>query len=705
MTPTDSAERPASGTGAEDTGALGPQDFSKTNNQVEGVDEADIVKTDGTHIYLLHGNQLFVLDSWPANETALRNSIGIEGTASEMFVKDGIAVVFSALYDQGDLIEQQIDPATGVNNLQRYYGSPFTKITVVDVHGTPVVQRQLLIEGNYLSARLHDATVRAVIQGGFRTPPLYSANIEYIDPWGRKYDQEEIDLQVDAWQERMIAAVDATELSDWLPAEREIVDGKLGEPSRRCTDFYAPSPGLASYGLTNVVSFDMSDPKSALGGAIVLGATDEVYANDTTMVLAARDYRFDQGFLQKERTVLHMFALDGADTSYEASGAVPGHIVDQFSIDEREGVVRVSTSTRYWPRFVAPVPALAQAVAKEDNDDEQVAMLERTTDNRVLTLRDKDGALVRVGASDPLGHDGEQIMSTRFIGDLGYVVTFRQKDPLIVVDLHDAAKPTVLGELEIPGFSDYMHPLGDDHLLTIGRAADASGSDQGLQLQIFDVSDPTAPKRTFGYRFADGGYSEANVNHKAFTFHTPAGTPEGEGLLAFPYVNYSGTASSSLELFHVSASDGFKKLGSINHTNMLQAVCNTVKGVMTAVPALPIAPDQPNIAPIDPGFVPVYFDCVPPEVRRGLFIFGNDGDFVYSISMGGVLVHDMTDLVTPVASVMLPYPDWSDHRAYYGGTTGGVRPVTGGTAPSTGTAIAPTPMTEPAVPPPATPAP
>ncbi|HMI93584.1 MAG TPA: beta-propeller domain-containing protein, partial [Polyangiales bacterium] len=674
---------------AEQTGTLGPQDHSETNTQVEGVDEADIVKTDGTHIYVLHGNKLVVLDSWPADATAMKSSIAIEGRTTEMFVKDGVAAVFSQVTDQGDLLEQpEVDPATGNSKGPGYYyGAPFTKITLVDVSGaTPVVQRQLLIEGSYLSARLHGSTVRAVIEGGFRTPPLYGTTVEYVDPWGRQYDDEQIDLQVNAWRDRMIAAVTNTKLSDWLPIEREIIEGKLSEPSPRCTDFYAPSPGLASYGLTNVVSFDLlDDPKHALGGAIVLGYADEVYANDHALVLAARDYRFDQGFIQKERTVLHMFSLDGAATSYQASGAVPGHIVDQFSIDEREGVLRVSTSARLWQNFVPPVPRLAEAVASEDDDD--VATLSRTTDNRVLTLREKDGALVRVGATEPLGKDGEMIVSTRFLGDVGYVVTFRQTDPLIAVDLSDPAAPTVLGELEIPGFSDYMHPLGPDHLLTIGRDASTTGQVQGLMLQIFDVSDPAAPRRTHTWRFADGGYSEANVNHKAFTFHTPAGTAEGTGLLAFPYVSYSGNAGSSLELFDVSASDGFNKLGSISHTTMLQNLCIAANG--GAVPV--------NMGGIDPGFAqPAYFSCVPPEVRRGVFIFGNEGDFVYSISHGGVLVHDIADLQTPVASVALPYPDFSENRTYYG-SAGGSSTMPGATIGSTPAS----PPTLPTTPPPA----
>jgi hypothetical protein len=555
---------------------------------------------------------------------------------------------------------------------------------VVDVKAEPAVQRQLLIEGNYLSARLHGTTVRAVVQGGFRTPPVFSANIEYTDPWGREYSQREIDAQIDAWAERLTAAIAETELSDWLPIEREIIGGRLTSPERRCTDFYAPSPALTEYGLTNVVSFDITDPMSALGGALILGSADEVYSNAETLLLAHHDYRYDQGLIQKQRTILHLFSLDGEDTAYTASGMVPGHIVDQFSLNEQGGVVHVSTTAQLWQNFVAPIPEIAEAA----EDDDAVVSIGRRTDNRVLALSARETDLVITGVTEPIGHDGETIRSTRFVGDRGYVVTFETTDPLAVVDLSDPEDLRVLGRLEIPGFSEYMHPIDDDHLLTIGQNTDGGGRAVGLMLQIFDVSNPTAPQQTHTYRFADGGYSEASVNHKAFTFHTPAGTPAGQGYLAFPYVNYSfAPYGSTLEVFHVGTSSGFVKLGAISHTQALQELCAAQSGI--------------PIGPVDPTFQrPVYFDCVPPDVRRGLFVF-DESDYVYSVSHGGVLVHTLDDLTTPIASAALPYPDWSEGRVYYGpdgsvATDVGSLPTMGGTG---GAAAAPPGMTMPALPP------
>ncbi|MFI5308253.1 MAG: beta-propeller domain-containing protein, partial [Polyangiales bacterium] len=547
---------------------LGPAGHSDTNVQVQGVDEADIVKidADGTHIYVLHGNQLVVLSSWPADQTAVTGTLALEGSATEMFVQDGMVAVFSNVFDEGDLVDapppSTTPDTTGmVAPAYQYYGSAFTKITLIKVDSDkPQVARELFIEGNYLSARRYDKTVRAVIQGGFRTPQIYAAQIDYTDPWGRKYSQDEIDSQVNAWLDRMIAAVKTTKLSDWLPVEREVMNGKLGAPARRCTDFYAPSPGLSDYGLTNVVSFDMTDPKSALGGAIVLGNADQVYSNESVLLLAHLDYRFDSGLIERERTVLHRFDLKGADTTYSASGLAPGHIVDQFSLDEQAGIVRVATTARLIQNFVPPILELAMTATKQDAlpDASGVATLARTTDSRVSTLKVDGGKLVRIGITDPLGADGETLKSSRFVGDRGYVVTFHNTDPLMVIDLSKPDTLVKLGELDIPGFSDYMHPLDNDHLLTIGRDTDpTTGADRGLMLQLFDVSDPTAPRRSNTYKFNPNGYSAANDNHKAFTYYKPAGAMGYDGLLAFPYVSYGYPFQSTLEVFQVALDKGF----------------------------------------------------------------------------------------------------------------------------------------------------
>ncbi len=664
---TGGATTTGTGGATKDTGGGAPTGHSDTNTQIKGVDEADIVKTDekGEHIYLIHGNTLFALKSWPPASTQIQSSQVIEGTANEMFVASGKAVVFSTLWNQGDIVPLK---QTGAQTLgyqggggfgdyyyqPYYYGAPFTKITTLDVTGsTPKVERELYIEGNYLSSRRHGNTVRTVVQGGFHTPPVFQAYIEYKDPWGKAYPQAEIDAQVDDWRDRLVTAIDKTQISDWVPVDHERINGHIVDAMPRCVDFYAPPPALTAYGLTNVVSFDLTDPKSALGGAIVLGNADTVYANDSTLVLAQQDWRYETHFLQREQTTLHVFDLTDTKTTYKASGFAPGHVLNQFSIDELAGSVRIATTQNIWQDWVTILPL------NSDVKDVPMADTRMHTDNRVLTLAADGDTLKRTGITPPLGVDGEQIKSARFVDERGYVTTARQTDPLSVIDLADPKNPKVLGELDIPGFSDYMHPLDAGHLLTIGRNTDpTTGRDIGLFLQIFDVSDGAHPMKTFSFDYSPNGWSQANSNHKAFTYWVPNG--QTDGLLAIPYVQYGAGFMSSLDVFRVSTSK-IVKLGSIDHTTLFSSGCYDMYGNQS------------------PYYYQNYY-CQQPEVRRGLFIQDKTDTYVYSISYAGVLVNSLADLMQNLAMVALPSPDNADHRENpVLGTSGG------GSAPSMGT--------------------
>ncbi len=624
--PTESGGARLGGAGADAEETAGPSGHSGTNVQVEDVDEADIVKVDGNHnIYVLHGNQLFVVTAWPPSDLALGADLVIEGAPLEMFVHDGRAVVYSRVYDDGTLGAEDQDPYA--DDYDEYYyddsycgvGPEFTKISLIDVNGdVPAVVREVYVQGSYRSGRLHGSLARTVVQGGFKAPGLFRPDIGLLDPWGRPYAQKEIDSQIDAWRDRMVASIRGTVLSDWLPLEKELVDGEVVDVERRCRDFYLPSPGLTEYGMTNIVALDITGDSGALSGATILGRVSEVYASKKTMLLAHQQWTASGARGEEiQRTALHSFELSADQTLYSASGFVPGHILNQFSMDvaDKSAIIRLGTTEE--PR----------------NPD-------RRFDNRVFTLKADGDELKVLGTSERLGHENERIFSTRFVGDMAYVVTFEQTDPLIVIDLSDPEKPTVLGEAVIPGFSDYMHPLDDDHLLTIGRNTDNWGNDIGLMLQIFDVSEPTDPERVHNYPYIPEGYSEANHNHKAFTYWAE------RRLLAFPFVNYgyedpaSGEhqpyPTSTLEVFEVSAKEGFNRLGAVDHTSlMLENGCLVQ----------------------DPYYLDEYYwTCSQPEVRRGIFM----DDYVYAISYAGVSVNELSDLDEPVAQVALPAPTETD---------------------------------------------
>ena len=613
---------PSSPSGGVDADGDAPSGFSDTNLQVANVDEADIVKVgdEGRKLYVIRGNGFHEFDSWPAAETSKAADVEIEGGAIEMFVAGDRAVVFSSVYgvealDDGTLCEGYGygGPEPGIAEGDVYYscGRSFVKVTVIDLASDPhTVIRELYVDGWYTSSRRHDGIVRAVVQSNMQRPASvpYLYDVVYN---GAAYPQnrdEEIFL-AELWASQAKDAIRETTLDQWLPVWGERVDGEIEAQPHQCADFYSPTPGLTNYGLTQIVGIDIEEG-GAPAIASILGQATHVYANAGALVLTQPDWSWFERDTNSDRTAVHRFAVSASATRtpYEGSGFIPGVVNDQFSIDERDGIIRVATTRTQWHH----------SSGDEITPD---VWIPPTTDNLVTTLRrGEDGPLEVVGQTPALA-EGERIFSARFIGDIGYVVTFRQIDPLFAIDLSDPSNPTVLGELKIPGFSDYMHPLGDNHLLTIGRDIDPETQrDNGTALQIFDVTDPANPMDKYK-AVLDEGYSEANHNHKAFNFY--AGESADAGLLAFPFVSYQSEFSSTLELWNVSAEDGFVRRGAVDHSDLVVDDCG-----------------QPY--PVEEFY---YYCGYYPQITRGVFI----DEYIYSISHGGVRVHDVETL-TPVAT-------------------------------------------------------
>ncbi len=663
--------------------ASAPVGASDTNAQVAGVDEADFVKVvqNGAEIFLLQGSSLQRLKSWPPEQTALAGTpLTIEGSSSEMFVTDeGKAVVFSSVYTYGytSPLGKPL-PVEGIGGdvvcAPGYCGgSTMMKITVADVAGdAPRVEREIYYEGWYVSSRRYAGNggdvVRAIVQANSKYPGLYSPDIQWYDAWNRPYPQDEIASQLDEWQKRTTASIRNTVLSDWLPTGKEVQDGKLVEMAPACDSYFVPDPGLSDYGLTHVISLDLAHADQPVGGVTVVGATSTVYSNEERLVLAQPDYRWgpvftfgvlastpvDYGITDQQQTALHVFELTGATTTYLASGWVFGTLPSynpQFGIDAAtDGTIRVATtgSVRDHPD------------AKPEDED----YWQQHPENYVSTARVQGDKLEVVGKSSKLGHDNETLQSARFVSDRAYVVTYRQTDPLIVVDVSDAASPSVLGEIQIPGFSEYMHPLDATHLLTFGQ-----GTNGGSQLQLFDVTDPKAIPAPATLTFASGSSSEVSYNHKAFTLY--------QGVLALPlwnnyYVGNQYYYGSALELVKVDPKAGLQHLGRVDHArlyadNGLGVKCGSC--------------DQMGCYDYSCG---AYYQ---PEVRRGHFVQGDDTTYVYSFSYAGVLVNDLAHLTIPVATVGLPAPSNPSYQPWYG-PDGLPVPQDGGVAQDAGMPVA-----------------
>ncbi len=526
---------------ASPPGAPGP-DATDTNTQVAGVDEADAVEIDGDRIYLLQGLEVVVLTALPPEATAVAERIPIEGTPLGMFVADGRALVVSQVVDFGSLGGSTHCGGLGAPfPTSRAFGQfpsscqpLFTKLTLIDVASTPArVLREVYVEGNYVSARRHGTRARVIVARTWGAPP------DLVDPWDVLWSptppatEAEFVARVDLWEATARAAVDGSTLADWLPAARERHGDRLAEHALTCAHAEVPPAAETREGATVIVGLDLASADAPLDDTLLLGDASQIYASGDTLVLAHPAWQAEPLGDADTRTALHVFALPAnGGALYRGSGFVPGTLLSQFAIDVRDDVLRVATSFTTGTSF--------------------------TTVTRVTTTRIDDGALVTLGQTGDLGR-GEQLQGVRFVGDRAYLVTFVRVDPLFVVDLADPAHPQLLGEVELPGFSEYLHPLDADHLLTIGRGATTSGQRLGVALRLFDVASPTAPRLTAEYVMAADASTPAEYDHLAFVFEPRL------GLLALPFDRYDRGPHATLELFAIDAAGSIALRGTVDH--------------------------------------------------------------------------------------------------------------------------------------------
>jgi len=527
-----------------------PSDYTRTNTQVEGVDEADFVKTDGTHIYTLAGRTLYLAKSWPAAELAVQGSLRIEGYPREMFLEEDtkrISVLSTVPSDYWDAQAPEIAWYCAEWGCGVEYAA--TKLTIVDATdpARPAVIAEHYLPGRYQSSRRIGTALRVVLADEPRWPadlrwwPETNENI-WDDTFLRNRRFREL-------MDRNEEIIRAQALADWLPlGRRRIAGGTLTDLAYRCGDFSRPN-GPVELGITSVATIDLADPNAGVEQTAVLARTHIVYANATSLYLADQHWWWWPAPGQVDWSYLFKFDLsDPRRARFVAAGGVEGHLLDQFSMDEREGYLRVATT-------------IARRV--EDNDSRWGRV---DTTNRVSVL-DRDLAVV--GQTPDLAA-GERIFSARFVGTRGFVVTFRQVDPLFTLDLSDPRAPRVVGELKVPGFSTYIHPLGANHLLTIGIHQDepdpngqVNWNRRALKLSIFDVSDFARPREAFTQLVGtSASWSEALHEHKAFNYFA------ARGLLAIPFADWSGGGwggfVSQLKVYEVDTARGFTAKGAID---------------------------------------------------------------------------------------------------------------------------------------------
>jgi len=408
-------------------------DYSTTNIQVAGVDETDIVKTDGEYIYVISNNSVAILKAYPAEEAELLSKIDLDRALKGIFINGDKLVVFESSLGSYDAFISYEKTIT--------YETPRTLIKVYDVSDkeNPVLTRNATFDGNYFNSRMIGDYV-------------------YVATSHSAYYQE-----------------------DEVTLPRIYSDDRVEEIS--ATEIYYLDTLDYSYLYTNLVAINVQDAgEDPTCESFLLGATSNLYVSLNNIYIISPE---------NERTLIYRMSIEDSQIELAANGEVPGYVLNQFSMDEHAGYFRIATTS--WTSG--------------------------SSQNNVYVL---DMDLSIVGRLEDLA-SGERIYSARFMGDRCYLVTFRQIDPFFVIDLKDPTSPKVLGQLKIPGFSSYLHPYDEKHVIGIGKEG------ANVKMSLFDVSNVSYPKETGKY-LANGSWSNTPIltDHKAFLFD------KTKNLLAIP---------------------------------------------------------------------------------------------------------------------------------------------------------------------------
>ena len=602
------------------------EDFSGTNNQEAGVDEADFLKTDGYHIYYLQENHLHILGVPEFGEIEAVSNVSLSGTPVAMMLDGDQLVVISRMSPWGIQPNHPVVEAMGWDEgYNAWRTSSLTKFTVFDItnRSQPDIERELFIEGSYITAREINATVRTVTHASMDLRGLQSWLEFPTGYWNLEQDDPlQLEIREKLAYETMVRnsqVLDDLTLADLIPQVYEYSDGEVSVhlmTDNACREFVAPEDGM-NRGISSIFSLDLSSADFDYEVDHIVGPYPQVYASADVLVLAETAFNSwwfwgnDDG---EEMTNLHTFDISAPDaTLYTGSGRVAGTVLNQFSLSEHEGILRVATTTGQWNRWWMEDPEPMSS---------QLVTLVRSMDADTQEQR-----LVEAGKVDGIA-PGERIWSARFDGDRAYIVTFEQIDPLWVIDVSDETNPTILGELKVPGVSTYIHPLSRDHLLTIGLAPaneDGTGLDwSGTQISLFDIAEPTDPQQADALRLSPvptdqanmwmWSWSEASYESKAFQYWAP------KSMLAVPLSTYRFVEStpyswdyeyiSKLMLVEVNETNGSLSIyGEVDHSSLFQS-----QGERS------------------------WWDNR--DIRRSIFM----GDFVYAISSAGITATNLTTL-------------------------------------------------------------
>ena len=533
-------------------------DYSQTNVQVTGVDEPDIVKTDGNYLYIVSGNRVLIVKAIPAINASIESEIKVNDSLSilNIFISGSRLIIFLQEYliYEYKILDSQVETEKSMSPY--WYNSPNTYIQIYELKEleNPELVKDVSVPGTFTGARLIDNYV-------------YLVTVHY------------------SWQ-----IYPSSENETFVP--KIVINGETKEiPLSDISYMDIPETGKT---LTNIVSVNVFDEtKEVTSKIFILGESQVLYVSRNNIYLTYSTYYYDYNSLQKiledilmpilpesikseietvkklsledyqkqtvigwliqnysnsmtqeeknitsreinrriEKTIIHRISISDGEIEYAAQGEIPGFVNNQFSLSEYNGYLRVSS------------------ILDGNIISNYFQGLQLGTQNNIYVL---DMDLKIIGSLEGLA-PGERIYATRFINDQCYLVTFRQIDPFFVIDLSDPTSPKVLGELKIPGYSTYLHPYDDEHIIGIGM-------DNGkVKISLFDVTNMGNPIELSKYEISNEygwGSSSALYEHKAFLFD------KEKNLLVIPV--YDNNVESAY-VFHISVEDGIGLKGIISH--------------------------------------------------------------------------------------------------------------------------------------------
>ena len=543
--------------------------YSTTNIQVAGVDEADIVKTDGEYIYTVSSitsgayytsyvgyydidvnNTVYIIKADPQDPRVVSKiNLDNDSVPAGLFLSQDSnrLVVLASRYQ----VYTYDSPRSDVAMLRSYHSDVYTYINVYDVSdkASPVLARNFTISGSYFNSRMIGNYVYAVVS----------------QPAG-------------VFDETVV-----------LPKVYESTQGSDVEPS---SIYYTDVVEPTYFTFTTFVGVDiLDDARQPTEMTIMMGGASAMYVSPDNMYVTYPTW--DEG----QFTSIYRVSIREDSLVFEAKGSVPGYVLNQYSMDEYSGYFRIATNWRG-----------------------------ETQLNNVYVL---DMSLAVVGKLEGLAKN-ENLHSVRFMGDKCYLVTFKKTDPLFVIDLSQPTNPQVLGELKIPGYSDYLHPYDETHLIGVAWY-------QGLKLSLFDVSNVNNPQQLAKYVIGDRGTDSPVLSEpKAFLFD------KTKNLLVIP-VNLAVIDQSDKQqeswvygemvwqgayVFELTLDGGFVLKGELTHIDETMPIVTREGNVITGTAAYWYSQD--------------YF------VNRALYI----DNTLYTVSNAKVLLNNL-DSMTLIAEVNL----------------------------------------------------